>query len=160
MNRKRRPRFLFGPATFACAVVFPLFAMPNLAQQSIQVLHGHVPSAVSSGEARLIGPLPATQKLHVTISLTLRNEAALDGLIRRLYDPTSPDYRHFLSVAQFTQQFAPTISDYQAVVTFAQAQGLTVTEMATDRLIVPLDGTVEQVENALNELGLLKQPCI
>ncbi|MGB0081269.1 MAG: S53 family peptidase, partial [Terracidiphilus sp.] len=121
-----------------------------LAQQSPQVLRNHVPSAVSNGEARLTGSLPATQKLHVTISLPLRNQAALDGLLKRLYDPSNPDYRHFLSGAEFTEQFAPTPEDYQAVVDFATAHGLAVTDQRKGRLIVPLDGTVRQIEDAFN----------
>ena len=121
MNRKRSPRSLFGRATVVCAVAFLLFKISISAQQSFQVLHSHVPSAVSNGEATLTSALPATQKLHVTISLPLRNQAVLDNLLKRLYDPASPDYRHFLNVAEFTNQFAPTVDDYQSVINFAEA---------------------------------------
>lgn len=125
-----------------------LFTISCPAQSSVQVLRGHVPSAVSNHQATLAGSLPANQKLHVTLSLPLRNQTVLDSLLKRLYDPTSPDYRHFLSVYEFTEQFAPTVEDYQAVVDFAVANGLTVTDQPKDRLIVPLDGTVRQIENA------------
>ena len=113
MNRKRSLRSSLQPATLMGAVAFMLFTISCLAQQSPRALRNHVPSAVSNGEARLTGSLPATQKLHVTISLPLRNQAALDGLLKRLYDPSNPDYRHFLSGAEFTEQFAPTPEDYQ-----------------------------------------------
>ncbi|MGA8629982.1 MAG: S53 family peptidase [Terracidiphilus sp.] len=150
MNGKRSPRSLYGPATLIGAVAFMMFTFSCLAQQSVQMLQGHVPAAVSNGQAALIGSLPTTQKLHVTISLPLRNQDALGILLKQLYDPTSPYYHHFLSVAEFAEQFAPTADDYQSVVNFATANGLTVTDQPKDRLIVPLDGTVLQIESAFN----------
>jgi Pro-kumamolisin, activation domain len=97
------------------------------AQQSHQVLHNHVRPAVSSGQTALVASLPLEQRLSLSIVLPLRNQAALSSLLGRLYDPSSPDYHQFLSVAQFTDQFAPTLEDYQAVVSYAQANGFTVT---------------------------------
>ncbi len=78
--------------------------------------------AVSSGQTALVGSLPPEQRLNLSIVLPLRNQAALSSLLSRLYDPSSPDYHQFLSVAQFTDQFAPTVEDYQAVVAYAQAR--------------------------------------
>src|ERR1017187_9067041 len=127
-----------------------LFSLPGLARQSRQVLHNHFRPAVSSGQAAVVGPLPATQQLRVSIVLPLRNQADLTALLGRLYDPSSPDYRHFLSVEQFTEQFGPSAEDYQAVVAFAQANGFTVTDTPANRLIVPLGGTVAQIEKAFN----------
>jgi N-acetylneuraminic acid mutarotase len=98
----------------------------------------------------VIGSLPSRQQLHLSIVLPLRNQGDLTALLGRLYDPSSPDYRHFLSVEQFTDQFGPTADDYQTVVDFAQANGLTVTGRPANRLIVPVKGTVAQVERAFN----------
>ena len=120
------------------------------AQQSLQLLHNHVPHAVSSGQAALVGPLPAEQNLNVSLVLPLRNQAGLTSLLGRLYDPTSPDYRHFLTVEQFTEQFGPTAEDYQAVVAFAQASGFTVTNTPANRLVVPINGPVAQIDKAFN----------
>jgi hypothetical protein len=120
------------------------------AQPTYQVLHKHVPTAVSSGQATLVSALPATQRLNFSLVLPLRNQADLTGLLARLYDPSSPDYRQFLSVEQFTEEFAPTQEDYQTVVAFAQANGFTVTDTPSNRLIVPLNGTVEQINSAFH----------
>ena len=62
------------------------------------------------------------------------------ALLTRLSDPDSPDYRHYLSVAEFTEQFGPTEQDYQAVVNFAQANGFTVTQQHVNRLVVDIEG--------------------
>ena len=120
------------------------------AQPSLQMLHSHVRSAVVSRQAAMVSSLPADQNMNLTIVLPLRNQSELTSLLTRLYDPSSPDYRHFLSVEQFTEEFGPTAEDYQAVVDFAQASGFTVTGAPQNRLIVPISGTVAQVNAAFN----------
>jgi len=131
-----------------CAAL--LFTISGQAQQSLQVLHHHVRPEVSNGQAALVGPVSATQKMQLSILLPLRNQAGLTSLLGQIYDPSNPNYRHFLSVDQFTEQFAPTAEDYQAIVSFAQANGFTVTGTPANRLIVPIRGSVAQVEKAFN----------
>ncbi len=82
--------------------------------------------------------------------LPLRNQGQLTNLLRQLYDSSSPEYHHFLSVAEFTAQFGPTAADYQAVIDFAKTNGFTITGSAANRLVVPLSGTVDQVQKAFN----------
>ncbi|MGD0796811.1 MAG: FG-GAP-like repeat-containing protein [Acidobacteriaceae bacterium] len=119
-------------------------------QQPLQLMQNHVPPAVSSGQAALMGSLPTAQSMSLAIVLPLRNQADLTSLLGRLYDPSSRDYRHFLTVDQFTEQFSPTEQDYQAVVSFAQANGFTVTDTPANRLIVPINGSVALINKALN----------
>jgi hypothetical protein len=140
-------RGLFRLSVFAALL---LSAIPVQAQQSLQVLHHHVRPAVSSGQAETVGPVPGTQRLKLSLVLPLRNQAELTSLLSRLYDPSSPDYHHFLSVDQFTEQFGPAPEDYQAVVQFAKANGFTVTDTPANRLIVPINGSVAQINKAFN----------
>lgn len=144
--RIRRLPFIF----YCCMVLFLLFAFKAQAQQSRQVLHSHVRPVVSQGQAKLISSLPSNEQLHLSIVLPLRNQAELRSLLNQLYDPSSHDYRQFLSVQQFAEQFSPTIEDYQAVVEFAKNNGFTVTNTPANRLIVPVIGTAAQVEEAFN----------
>jgi uncharacterized membrane protein len=88
--------------------------------------------------------------MDLALVLPLRNQAELTSLLGRLYDPSSPDYHHFLSVAQFTSEFSPTAADYQAVVDFAKANGFAVTALPANRLIVPIRGTAAQIETAFH----------
>ncbi len=120
------------------------------AQQPLQVLHHHVRPEVSDGRAALLSPLPADQQLHISIVLPLQNQTALTSLLSRLYDPKDPDYRHFLTVGQFTQQFGPTADDYQAVVAFARSNGFVVGNSPANRLVVPMTGTAAQINQAFH----------
>jgi hypothetical protein len=118
------------------------------AQSSQQVLARHLPSAVVNGQAKPLGQLPATQPMNLSIVLPLRNQAELASLLKRIYDPSSPDYHHFLSVQEFTDQFGPTADDYQKVVDFAKSNGFTVHAAAANRMVVSVSGTARQTEKA------------
>lgn len=141
---------LSGLAAVVCAAAFLLLPIPGQAQQPLQVLHNHVRPAITGGEAAPVGLLPPNQRMNLAITLPLRNQGDLTGLLGRLSDPTSPDYRHFLSVTQFTKAFGPTADDYQAVVNFAKANGFTVTDMPPNRLLVDINGSVAQIEKAFH----------
>ncbi|MGC2300705.1 MAG: FG-GAP-like repeat-containing protein, partial [Acidobacteriaceae bacterium] len=116
----------------------------------MQVLRNHVRPLVANGQAQPVGSLPAAQRMKLAITLPLRNQSALTAFLAALSDPNSPDYRHYLSVAEFTEQFGPTQQDYQTVVNFAQAHGLTVTQQHVNRLVVDIEGTAAQVEQAFH----------
>jgi subtilase family serine protease len=113
-------------------------------------LHKHVRPAVTNGRAARLGPMSKSQSMRLAIILPLRNQGELANLLIRLYDPSSPDYRHFLTVAQFTQQFGPTKQDYQAVVKFARSKGFSVTNTPANRLLVHINGTVSQINKAFH----------
>jgi hypothetical protein len=98
--------------------------------------------------ARALGPMAASRRLSLALTLTLRNQQQLRALLQQLYDPSSPNYRHFLNVEEFTDQFAPTAEDYQKVIDFAESYGLTVTNTTSNRLVLDVSGTVAQIEQA------------
>ena len=120
------------------------------AQRPLQLLRNHVRSEISSGKAALVNAMPGDQHLNLSIVLPLHNQQELTSLLGRLYDPSSPDYRHFLSVPQFTEQFGPTEQDYEAVVAFAQENGFTVASAPENRLVVSISGTAAQINQAFN----------
>ena len=122
-------------------------------------LTSHVPAAVVNGQASRVGELPGTQSLSLAISLPLRNEAELDRQLQQLYDPQSPQYHQYLSVQEFTQRFGPSQDDYDAVVRFAQANGLTVDEIHANRLVVDVEGNVTSIEKAFHvSMGVYQHP--
>jgi subtilase family serine protease len=137
-------------AALVCAAAFLLFTIPGQAEQSLQVLHNHVRPAVAGGQAAPVGVLPSTQRMNLAIQLPIRNQAELTSFLDRLYDPSSPDFHEFLSVAEFTERFGPTAQDYETVVNFAKANGFTVTDTPANRLLVDINGSVSQIEKAFH----------
>ena len=137
-------RCRFWAAGLGVALLFCIAASAQTAPR--QWLHGQVPAAVS----RLApdGRLPAGTNLFLTIGLPLRNEAALNELLRQLYDPGSTNFHKFLTPPEFTARFGPTETDYQAVVNFAEASGLTVAGTHPNRVVLDVTGSVSNVERA------------
>src|SRR5215471_8417170 len=101
-----------------------------------QLLHGHVPEAVARLNLQPLGRLPSTNRLNLVIGLPLRNPAELARLLQELYDPASPQFRHYLTPETFTQRFGPTAEDYQALIAFANTHGLEVTATQPNRMFV------------------------
>jgi subtilase family serine protease len=115
-----------------------------------QVLGGHIPQVVKNRNLQSVSRLSSSQRLHLAIGLPLRNKEALDRLLQQIYDPASPQYRHYLTPQQFTEMFGPTEQDYQAVINFAKANGLTVTTTHPNRVVLDVEGSVADIEKALH----------
>jgi kumamolisin len=127
-----------------------LFMAGTTSSRAQSFLTHHVRDVVRSGSAQAIGRLPASQIMSLDIVLQLRDQAGLDRLVSELYDPTSPSYRHFLTVPEFTAEFGPTQKDYDAVVQFAKSSGFLVTGGTRDGMEVQIKGPVSAVENAFH----------
>jgi uncharacterized repeat protein (TIGR01451 family) len=118
------------------------------ADAGMRTLHGHVPAIVSQSQDK--GRMAASTTLDLAIGLPLRNREALTNLLQQIYDPSSPNYHHYLSPEQFTSQFGPTEQDYQALIDFVQSKGLVVTGTHPNRMLLDVSGRVSVVEKALH----------
>ena len=125
-----------------------LLCSTTVPAQTRQTLHGHVPAALAHLPA--IGRAPAATRVHLAIGLPVRNQPALTQLLQELYDPASPNYRHYLTPEQFAARFGPAEQDYQAVVAFAETNGFTVTARHPNRLVLDVAGTVGVIEKTLH----------
>jgi hypothetical protein len=113
-----------------------------------QVLSGHVPRIAKGLSPR--GRLDASYQVQVAIGLPLRNRQQLTNLLEDIYNPSSPNFRHFLKAEEFAASFGPSTEDYQSVIDFAKAHHLTVTHAHSNRTLVDVSGSVADVEKALN----------
>ena len=119
----------------------------------------HTRDVVVSGQAPLAGHLPANQSMNIVLVLQHRNQAELDQFLKDLYDRSSPSYRQFLTVEQFTEKFGPSREDYETVKSFARANGLQVRATSRNRMILQVSGSVANIEKALNvTMGVYQHP--
>ena len=121
---------------------------PSARAGEMCALRGHVPPAAALSQPQ--GRLPGTNSLRLAISLPLRNGDALAALLRRLYDPASPDYHRYLTPAQFADRFGPTAQDYQTVVQFARSNGLEIVNSRKSRMLLDVRGKASDVEKAFH----------
>lgn len=136
-------RFAFG---FGSLAALGSLCIALAAGAETQVLRGQVPVAVARLTA--IEPLAASKRLDLAIALPLRNREALTNLLREICDRASPNYRRYLTSEEFILQFSPAEQDYQAVIAFAKARGLTVTGTHPNRTLLDVNGAVRDIQNA------------
>jgi len=123
------------------------------------LLTRHTPDVVLNGQAPFVRPLPATQSIRFDIVMQVRDEAGLDSFVQDVSDPSSPNYRHFLTVDQFTQLFGPSRGDWDALSRFAIANGFTITGGSRDAMDLRLTGSVANVETAFHvRMGVYHDP--
>jgi subtilase family serine protease len=106
-----------------------------------------------------IARLPAGRQLQVAIGLPLRNLPLLTNALHDLYNTGSTNFHHFLTPEQFTEQYGPSVSDYQAVIAFATNNGLQVVKTPGNRALLEVSGTVANFERAFHvTLGTYHHP--
>jgi len=114
------------------------------------VLTSHVREVTRSGVAVPLWQVPSIQTMQLDVVLPLRNQGGLNTFLAQLYDPSSPNYRNYLTPTEFTAKFGPTQQDYDAVVKYAQDHGLTVVGGSRDGMEVQVKGPVSAVESAFH----------
>jgi subtilase family serine protease len=139
------------------ALVSGAFVVSQAQQQPL--LTRHVRQETLNGQAPLVGRLPATQSMRLVLVLPHRNQAELDAFLKELYDPSSASYRKFLTVDEFTARFGPSQEDYDSVIRFAEANGLTVVGTSRNRMNLDVTGPVANVEAAFHlTMGTYQHP--
>jgi subtilase family serine protease len=129
----------------------------SLIDETLTVRIANADSGAATIERNTLPVLPTAQfvsrasrrrVMKLVVGLQLHNRAELDAMLVDLYDPSSPNYRHYLSPQQFADNFAPPRRQYRQVKRFLRAHGLHVTGSFSNRLAIEVRGTVEQVERA------------
>jgi kumamolisin len=98
-------------------------------------------------DARIVdlGPAPQSEVRQVTLSLAVKNLAAMEAHAAAVVDPASPNYRQFLTPAQVGSLYGQDATSIAQVVNFLKAQGLTVTKVYANNLLISAQGTNAQL---------------
>jgi subtilase family serine protease len=131
-----------------CTSVFSVAFIAKANQNIPYVLTSQTAPLVS--HARLVGPAHAQQQLNLSIGLQLRNRQELQPLLSDQSNPQSLMYHHFLSPQQFVDEFGPTADQQQQVIDYLQQQGLRITHLSSNRLLIDASATVSQAETAFH----------
>jgi len=159
MTLKSRSSFHTWLVLAAAFAATSLVLLTPSVQAQQRLLTRHVREAVVNGQAPLVGVLPPTQQLKLALMVPLRNQAELEELLQKLYAPESPSYHQWLSVQEFTDRFGPTQADYDAVVHFAEANGMTVTRATPNRVVIDVAASVADINKAFHvTMGIYRHP--
>ena len=100
--------------------------------------------------ARPVGAVPASAAVSGAVVLKPRDNSALMRFIGQVTDETSPLFRQYLPAGAFASRFGPARSVINAVVAQLKADGLRVSGVSGDGLLVRFSGTARQVERAFH----------
>ena len=110
----------------------------DAAAGSVKILGNHSPEAAQlAGQ----GSVASDRQLSMQLTLTLHNRAALDHLLAAQQDPSSPQYHHWISTAEFDAGFGPTGADVQKVSSWLAQSGFTVDSASTRTRTIKFHGT-------------------
>lgn len=159
---QRRPISLTLVATLLLLLCLLLLASPLLHAQRSAVAARTV--AASTEEMADAGPLPVSEPMEITLHLAQTDDqaAALDALLAEQTTPAAAGYHHWLTPAEFGQQFGASDEHLAALTAWAEAQGLSVSSVSPARTRLVLTGTAGQIEAAfstdLHRLSVSGQP--
>jgi subtilase family serine protease len=139
----------------------PRFRWPVLAV-SVALVGLALPMANAvASEARAVvassAPIPANvtvvnQAITTSFDVTLapRSVTGLSNYISSLSNTASPNYRHFLTTAEFAQRFGATASVVDAVRGYFRSFGLSAGSLSKGHLVLHVKGTTTQIANAFS----------
>ncbi len=155
MRHTKRALYILAAVLAVIATLSP-FSYTQTAQT---LLTRHVRQEVASGQAPIVGRLPATQSLLFDIVMPLRDRPGLQSLISEQYDPTSPLYHKFITPQEVTERFGPSQKDWDTLVAFAKAGGFEIIGGTREGRDLWLRGTVANIEKAFHvTMGVYQDP--
>jgi kumamolisin len=100
-----------------------------------------VPGVIDLG--RRAGSAP----MDVVVTLRFNHIDQLDQLLNEQIDPSSSNYRKFLTAAQFDERFGPTAEQLNRVTSELQQAGFQITQISSNRVLVYVKASSAIVEN-------------
>ncbi len=127
---------------FVAGIALALIAVPALAQGAN--------AGRSLPKAQLLGPENLSKEITVNVWLKQHNKPVFDELVRQMYDKNSPNFHHFLTMAQYQARFAPTAKEAAMVLDFLVGHNLRVTSIDKANHYVMAQGRIADMQSAFN----------
>jgi len=123
----------------AAALALGAISSQATAASNLAAPHSADPRVVDQGAAK------ATDMKYLTIALAVRNQAGLDAYVAALSDSTSPNFRKFLTPAQFAANYGQSPATVTHVVNYLKSQGFAITRIHHNHLMISIKGTNAQI---------------
>ena len=105
-----------------------------------------------------LGRRAGSAPIDVVVTLRFNHIDELNQLLKEQIDPSSPNYRKFLTAAQFDERFGPTAEQLNRVNGELQQAGFQITQTSSNRVLVYAKASSAIVENFFKtELHSVKQ---
>lgn len=106
-------------------------------------IQGKAPAAVPANET---APTPSGELIEFDVGIELKDLAGAEALAKEVTDPTSRDYRRYLTPQQWESRFSPSVRADREVEASLRGAGIKIAKVAPDRMTIEAEGTAEQIE--------------
>jgi subtilase family serine protease len=132
---------------FACAIA--AFTPSATDAASINTVRLGVAPRIPA-QARVVGAVAPATQLHLTVALAPRDPAALQQFATAVSTPGSPQYRDYITPAQFASRFGPTAAQIAAVESDLRSHGLAPGTLTANHLSLQVTASAGVIESALS----------
>ncbi|MGA2527694.1 MAG: protease pro-enzyme activation domain-containing protein [Acidimicrobiales bacterium] len=149
-SSKRARRLLVSGAALLTFAPFLAMLPPGAASaggRAISMVKVATTPQIPLGDTA-VGSVPATSSQSGMVVLRSQDPSALTSFIAAVTDKNSPLFHHYLAPGSFAQRFGPSPSSIATVRSELSAEGLRVTNVSRDGLIVSFTGSAAKVEAA------------
>jgi kumamolisin len=94
-----------------------------------------------------LGQRAGSAAMDIVVTLKFNHIDQLDRLLDEQIDPSSSNYRKFLTAAQFDERFGPTAEQLNRVTSQLQQAGFQITQISSNRVLVYAKASSAIVEN-------------
>ena len=145
-----------GLFVFATSMVAQQFApsvriVERIDESQLITLKGNtLPAANAQNDRGLVSPsLPMTD-LILVLKRSPEEQAAFDKYVASLYDATSPNFHHWMTVEETGDNFGVSQTDIATISNWLTGHGFSIDEVAKDRMSIRFSGTASQVESTFH----------
>jgi len=137
------------------SAVFTSAPQPLIVQRvdnsQLVTLYGNThPLAQTLTDLGTAAPSLSMQRMLLLLKRSPAQQTALAQLLEEQQEKDSPSYHHWLTPAEFGQQFGASAQDIQTVTAWLQSEGFQVTQVSQGRTVIEFSGTAAQVQAAFH----------
>ncbi len=131
-------------ATIAAPALLPVEGALAAGAEASALLSGSAPRSLPAAVQATSGETP----IEFDVSLQLRDPQGAQELARAVSEPGGPQYRHYLTAAQWERRFSPSQASVDSVTRWLRSDGITVEGVTADRMTVEANASAATVEQA------------
>lgn len=135
-------------ALMAAYYFSPINILNNAQAAELTTLPGQRPNIVKNSQ--VLNAVDPNTQITLAIGLRMRNQSGLDQYVKSISQAKKGRMKRTLTPAQIIRAYAPLPSSEQAIISYMQQYGLTVTSTSPYHTVIGFSGTIGQAENALH----------
>ena len=158
-RQQRRFRLVTGGAAIVAALMLAVpagvaqasaGASSVAAASAVRTLRAVAMAPVLPAHSHVVGDVAPTMLVRGAVALRLRDPSALTRFLDETASPRSTKFHHFLGRGEFAARFGPLPASVAAVRTALHADGVLVTSVSLNHLLVSFRGDAAKVERAFH----------